>query len=172
VGATGATGATGFSGFTATLPSGKTETGTWSIAERTSEGTGPPLASLSFPIPLKEDGSEGSAFIFTPQELENEEFGKQEAHIEKGCVVGTAGCKDTGCRGSVAGPTAPAGVLCVYTQFEQSKNVTGSMEARSADFVFGGYGATGTLLTGLVFNPPENGVAFFEALGTWAVTAP
>ena len=44
-GATGVTGATGFSGFTEALPSGKTETGTWSAV-----GFYLPLEKLPFPI--------------------------------------------------------------------------------------------------------------------------
>jgi len=83
-GATGATGATGFSGFTETLPSGKTETGAWSV---TVAALGGAFAALPFPIPLA-------------SELEN-----TKVHIAP---------EPTNCPGTAAEPKANIGHLCVY----------------------------------------------------------
>jgi len=152
-GATGATGATGFSGFTETLPSGKTETGTWSLHQAV-RSTLYPATSISFPIPLANAGGPESAFIFSKAETANEEFGT------------------SGCTGTAGEPTAPPGTLCVYTGLEELFEYDFIGELRSADGQINRYGVSGAFLTGpsLVGTPEKT--AKIEASGSWAVTAP
>ena len=108
----------------------------------------------------------------------NEEFGKEETaggnFSEVGCKVGEPKCKDTGCRGSAttpAAPTAPKGVLCVYTAEEQSFEVGGAhLEAQLLPaFEGNAYGPSGAYLSGFFAQKPT---ASASARGTWAVTAP
>jgi hypothetical protein len=111
------------------------------------------VGAISFPIPL---ASVGKAFVFTEEETEEEEFGA------------------SGCAGTLAAPTAPPGVLCVYTSKERMNHMLseellaklpqGSVESE--------HGTTGANLTGLQFEgtPAEPAVAV--VYGTWAVTAP
>jgi hypothetical protein len=149
-GATGATGVTGFSGFTETLPSGKTETGYWDITQATSTGTTTQTA-ISFPIPLAEAGEEGSGFAFSQEETEKEEFGT------------------SGCEGTVSEPTAPPGVLCVYTAWESE---AGALEPRLVDGTFAAYDRTGAILFGPFLNGEREAPVGIEMYGAWAVTAP
>jgi hypothetical protein len=133
-----------------TLPSGRTETGTWNIAG--SEG-GYYTADISFPIPLKEDGI-GQGFAFNLAQTENEEFG------------------DSGCTGTVDDPTAPPGTLCVYTGFSLiTQGVTEALEIRLPNSNFeNGYGKTGAIVWGV--EPTLAGGSNANLEGTWAVTAP
>jgi hypothetical protein len=151
-GATGATGAAGQAGFPDTLPSGKTETGYWALVGAGTSGfTG---TAIGFPIPLKEGGAEGSAFAFTLTQTQNEEFGT------------------SGCAGSAEKPTAPPGVLCVYTAVDlTSPAITPHLEAKSfqnTEPIFESFGSTGALLEGDLVPPGQNQ----DTWGTWAVTAP
>jgi len=146
-------GVNGTSGFTDTLPPGKTETGTWSILISANKFHSPnAYTSISFPIPLAEGSEEG--FVFNQEKTELEEFGS------------------SGCEGTVEEPTAPPGVLCVYTIAEERENLGSSapFETRSASGF--GFGPTGAFIVG----PPLEGTAadqaYVEAKGTWAVTAP
>jgi Collagen triple helix repeat (20 copies) len=171
-GAKGATGATGVSGFTETLPSGKTETGTWSISDSSSSGDLSTLGSVSFSIPLAQEGAEGRGWAFTQKEVESQEWGKKEANVGEGCKVGSVECVDTGCRGSVAQPTAPAGTLCVYTSFEELKHTNASLEPHSFEGGFDAFGVSGAVLVGPDLDGTAERPASVEASGTWAVTAP
>src|SRR5262249_46847734 len=143
---TGATGPTGLSGFTSTLPSGKTETGAWDLHE---PGAGfEEVISISFPIPLPAPSA--NAHYLNPSEIAEEEGPGFEA----------------GCTGTVANPTAPAGVLCVYAQ--EQANLSSSF---TPFFVFkeeAGYQKSGTLLR--IFTETEG--SGIDANGSWAVTAP
>jgi hypothetical protein len=158
-GATGATGPTGFSGFTETLPSGKTETGTWdiSVVGETEEANPSQIGSISFPIPLASAGpEEEGSFFFTKQATEEEEFGT------------------SGCTGSVEVPTAPAGKLCVYAKVEQYKHASAVNGVRVLEVgnTHHGYGKTGAVLGGISFEGEEGAPARAILAGTWAVTAP
>jgi hypothetical protein len=149
-GATGATGPTGTTGATGspwtaggTLPSGKTETGSWTVMIG-SEGTG--VAALSVPIPL-------AATV------------KSEL-VEEG-KVGGAGC--TG--GTAAEPKADPGFLCIYVnafflEFEPGGTAkflgTGDAGNGSSRQVEAGSGGAWMLWAG---TPGEFGI------GTFAVTA-
>jgi hypothetical protein len=155
----------GTTGFTETLPPGKTETGVWggAFAPLAQAGALEMQIPISFPIPLP--GS-GSAFIFTLEQMENEEFGKTGGLENEGCVVGTEGCVDTGCEGTVEHPTAPAGVLCVYTAHEENEKLASPFFA--FNFESGGFLPTGTLIHFFIQGEP----ARFDMNGSWAVTAP
>jgi hypothetical protein len=133
-----------------TLPPGETETGYWDMTEM-SDGGGAATA-ISFPIPLAEGGEEGSGFGFKLEETENEEFGT------------------SGCSGSASEPTAPPGVLCVYTAVETVEGIQ-TLEPRSFQeglLFFGSYGKTGAYLVG----PQPTPGTYLDVWGTWAVTAP
>ena len=147
----GATGATGTSGFTETLPSGKTETGAWSMALVGAFGFPAVDAAISFSIPLR-GADEGPAFVFDKEQTEKSEFGS------------------SGCKGTVTEPTAPAGKLCVYTATEELHGgAEGHLEAAMRPVMFEGYGPSGTFLTGIGSTEPSGNAAVG---GTWAVTAP
>jgi hypothetical protein len=153
-GPTGPTGPTGQTGFTATLPSGKTETGVWSISQSSTAAFLLSSASISFPIPLVQPGAEGTGFGFDQKQTKNEEFGT------------------SGCAGTVAEPMAPPGVLCVYTAFESLENAIGGIEPRSLEGGFGAYGVSGAYLAGPNLEGSAEEPALAQSLGTWAVTAP
>jgi hypothetical protein len=165
-GATGATGATGVEGnIKATLPSGTTETGTWDISGH-SVGGGYYTAAISFPIPLKEAGV-NKAYAFTLEQTEEKEFGS------------------SGCAGTVEHPSAPKGVLCVYTGYASLENaVAEGLELRLPNSnLESGYGTSGAVLWGYIpkgasIELVEEGKrvkvkeSYAEVEGTWAVTAP
>jgi hypothetical protein len=152
---------------TCVLPSGVTETGTWAISTSAASGI-QPREAISFPIPLAEGGELGSAFVFTKEQTEEEEFG------------------DSGCEGTLAEPSAPAGELCVYMAEEQSEfaepQTPDSPSIWHADAPlgpfsqrqFGPQGAVlaGPYLYGSTVISGSEGPAKLEAYGSWAVTAP
>jgi len=149
-GATGATGPTGFSGFTETLPPGKTETGVWAVSVFGIPNQAEVYAPISFNIPLQ-DASEES-FVLNKAET----------------ALGEGPGFEAGCTGSVAEPTAPEGILCVYTDEEVANEST--LISLTLFDEHTGYRTSGTAL--VVFGEgPENG-ASFSGRGSWAVTAP
>jgi collagen type VII alpha len=157
-GNTGSPGAPGQTGFTATLPSGSTETGAWSIFASKIENFKFPktVGSISFPIPLAAKGGPQSAFAFTKADTATGTFGS------------------SGCSGSVENPTAPRGVLCIYTSEEERVGVAGAVVPTDPNEPTGGFarfGRSGALLNGIAFAAavPDAHAGFS---GTWAVTAP
>jgi hypothetical protein len=147
-GATGPAGATGPEGspWTAggTLPSGKTETGSWTVADyNIPSGASEAFVAISFPIPL---AKEGEAFFFNSEETEK---------IDEGITVGTSGCK-----GTLEAPTAPKGTLCVYTNSEENFGI------KFTNFFNFGYGKAGTLMFYFA-----QATAELVDNGVWAVTA-
>lgn len=136
-----------------TLPSGKTETGSWAISQ---EGEGNAFTSISFPIPLAEalegaePGEEGN-HVFWDRVWE--EGGLEEEFVEK-------------CPGSTETPLATRGNLCVYTSVANGLVPLGVFEPFAPGVK--GSGTTGALLRLL---PPEGGGSG-AAAGDWAVTAP
>lgn len=153
-GATGATGATGQTGFTATLPSGKTETGTWSFGIISKKGPAQNWVPISFPIPLVEGGTK--AFYFSAEQVELEQFGTSGCHW----VVGELN----------ATPEATkSGTLCVFSQIEEFGAIE-SVTFQAAGLPVTGYGPSGSFLF-IKTNPiaPEEEA---YAHGVWAVTAP
>jgi hypothetical protein len=147
-GPTGATGATGFSGFTDTLPSGATETGTWAAAGSNFADFTEAQIPISFSIPLEEQGK----VVFVNKQETTEETGKE------------------GCTGTVEKPTAPEGVLCIYTA-EEGINGFFPPEIRF-NATENEYLPTGTVLVVFHGEGPEEGPNSFNLNGSWAVTAP
>ena len=155
-GATGATGATGFSGFTETLPSGKTETGVWSID--IPAGSNEVVTPISFPIPTAKAGSGASVHFFTLEKVKNKEFGT------------------TGCKWELAEPEArpeatQPGTLCIFTQ-EAALSEAGGGEP-GAIHPIGvaaslGFGPAGAYMTFAPFGNLEQNFAY----GAWAVSGP
>ncbi len=109
-GTAGATGASGATGFTATLPSGKTETGTWAVPNVAYEGSlGAENIPVSFSIPLAETSEH--VVVLTKQETIESTTTPKE-----GCEYEVAN--------PAAMPVAPAGTLCVFTVFEEAGHAT------------------------------------------------
>jgi hypothetical protein len=136
-----------------TLPSGKTETGTWNVAQfELPISTTDRLASISFPIPL-------------PSSVEGVYLNAEETANE----AETEGCKwEQG--NANAKPEAPKGKLCVFAQIE--------VKEHAQFFAFGtpggGIGPAGPAGVYLAFElegTPEN-LATLDVAGAWAVTAP
>ncbi len=155
-----------------TLPSGQTETGTWNILATGAFGFGV-IGNISFSLPLKA-GATNAAWIFTPVQVENEEFGEEDSGFGPKFVCkvepGNEECVDTGCRGTAAAPIAPKGVLCVFARFEEMKSAAGELYATEdgegpLDY---SYSPQGTFISGVTSFEPEG---FLSAYGTWAVTA-
>jgi hypothetical protein len=127
------------------LPSGDSETGTWSVSsdnEPREGGIGG--AAISFPFPL----------AAAPEHVEYVAQGKTGEH----------------CAGSAAAPTAPSGYLCVYATAEESarvkllgiQNLAGNPGASA-------YGAF-VMFEAEETPEPSEGIRMFN-YGTWAVTA-
>jgi hypothetical protein len=147
-GAEGPTGPTGETGFTDHLPSGKTETGSWSY---TSHG----------PYALEFEEEEEKFIKTSDQELQRVamSFNIPLAEAPEAIVyLGPAATNEEKCPGgSVTSPTAAPGVLCVYD------------EAGSPN-IFRFAGADKKYKSGAIlgFFSTEHGQV---VQGTWAVTA-
>jgi Collagen triple helix repeat (20 copies) len=137
----GAPGQNGATGFTATLPSGKTETGAWAVISNEQKRS---FFSISFPIPL------ASAIPF-----ENGHF-VTHADVEENKLP-------TGCSGTAAEPGAAPGNLCIFENGEgeafQSSAIANPGTTNE------GIGATGAAIAIQSNEANEN------YRGTWAVTA-
>ncbi|MGA8364243.1 MAG: hypothetical protein WB709_06955 [Solirubrobacteraceae bacterium] len=148
-GATGPEGAPWTAG--GTLPEGKTETGTWAIADGKPAtvlfGSGS-QTSISFTIPLGETLNEAHVH-FIPFE------GKGAGG---GCPTESSASK----------PEAEPGNLCVFLSFGVNID-EGSVGLFNPEVLESGAGKVGSVL--LMHTPPEKENESMQALGTWAVTA-
>ena len=142
-GVTGATGATGFSGFTETLPSGKTETGTWAAS-----GTGETAAALSFAIPLAADQDQSKVVL-----------------IEEGASVPAECDNGSGAAASSANPEADPGFLCVFEAWFTAPTSLSVTFKNDSTFT-AGYSKTGAVLI------VDSGSEATDGGGSFAVTAP
>jgi hypothetical protein len=132
-----------------TLPSKKSESGTWALGEVTSAAH--INVSISFPIKLAEP--------------------LDEKHVE---IVGVGETGTGGCEGGTSSaPTAEPGNLCVYMESEEGAP-TGQTLVTSAGLLLAnvespglGAGRTGALLVSAAPTP-----AGAVARGDWVVTAP
>ncbi|MFL5872248.1 MAG: collagen-like protein [Solirubrobacterales bacterium] len=146
----------GTTGFTKTLPSGATETGTFALyqslpaASAATEEQTTTWAPISFSIPLAQGSGEEKVFVLSPEQIENEEGPGFEA----------------GCTGTAFEPTAPSGVLCVYTAENNSSN--GFIFFANQNEEPKSFGPAGTVLWAQSSALP----ATVQIRGTWAVTAP
>jgi hypothetical protein len=146
-----------------TLPSGKTETGAWTVGKSTAEQAGELiLVPISFPIPLSAGltsdpepaksrvhfvNKSGEELNFTTEKLE----------------------PSTDCSGTAEAPTAPAGNLCIYLGFAEGPV---SPVGSASVFIFqAGGGQVGASTAGAAMGFLVEG-AGASAYGTWAVTAP
>jgi hypothetical protein len=154
-GTNGKNGTNGVTGFTETLPSGKTEKGTWSFG--VAKG-GLTLVPVSFTIPLAKA------------------LGATEVHYVR---VGEKA--STECPGTVANPEAEPNNLCVYEFFtsgfnEPAKNEEGVVQifapGEDPPLLEGhieSHNATGTNGALVLFFPRTEE---YFGWGSWAVTAP
>lgn len=139
----------GVTGFTKTLPSGKTETGTWSAFGSYPEGGTHPAVAISYPIPLA--ASSAHYVILNQEETES----SVETPVE-GCELET--------EGATATPVAPPGTLCIFTRWEEAGSpqyLTYSPEGEGGDSPSGG-------VLWVKVSPSQT----METFGSWAVTAP
>lgn len=123
-----------------TLPSGKTETGDWSIAV-TGAGEEILITSLSFTVPLT-SGLDSSHVHFI-------KFGETPP---------------TGCSGTVESPAASSGNLCVFAAAGMSTIIEDTPPIKAIG------GEAGTDQTGAHLYLVSEAPGAFSALGTWAVT--
>jgi hypothetical protein len=149
-GTTGATGATGQTGFTETLPSGMTETGTWSYGPIPAGVTSGKI-SVSLPIPLESGEELAFSYVGLVENPITEEF--------------ELGPPTADCPGSAEAPEAEPGKLCVYASIGTGANTSvGSIDPISGEG--GKAGAVGSVVTFF-------GVAAgSQGRGDWAATAP
>jgi hypothetical protein len=130
-----------------TLPSKKTETGSWSLQ---THGNGRGVTSISFTLPLASGLDSEHVFFIEPE-----------------------GEEPVNCPGTPEEPKAVAGVLCVYTAAPFTGELSEPLIKDSSKLFFAGAGA-GTAGALIFLSPPEEAeaTAAGTAYGTWAVTAP
>jgi hypothetical protein len=158
-----------------TLPSGSSETGTWSLASFPSTEPFEFTVPISFPIPLSTSGTKG--FYFSAEEVEEQLFGK-DSTTEEACEVGEPECIDTGCRWSAEGTNSRpestvAGTLCAFTGQEAIGNgqLQSAVLANPSNIEDGTkYGPSGSYLV-LKKKTTGSAIPLFYR-GTWAVKAP
>jgi len=138
----------GQTGFTSTLPSHKTEQGTWSVDFEATGAAQTETSPISFPIPLS-----------TPV----------AAHFNEN--------ETTECPGTTEAPEAEPGNLCVYTSAYENAELWKPLPALpefNTNFInpeaFGANTETGRAGAVVIQQSVAAGKVF--ALGTWAVTAP
>lgn len=150
----GEKGTNGQTGFTETLPSGKTETGTWNISANHIVTESVWTTSISFAIPLS-GAVEETTYYFTKSQTEKEEF--------------TGGCAWEESNAS-ARPTAPNGTLCIFTAEEHVVHT--KFSDVYAHEVLEGFGPTGAVMSFTTKGASEGSPGEVRESGVWAVTAP
>ncbi len=150
-------GKNGQTGFTETLPSKKTETGTWAFGPLNTEGTNHqiiPVASFSIPLASPLGASQVHYINAADEEVLGSSFATPPLPTQPSTV----------CLGTVSAPSAEPGNLCIYEQT--------TTNARMAS------GNVDDLATGLPGTSTSGALAIFAieaspatAAGTWAVTA-
>jgi hypothetical protein len=157
----GKQGVPGTTGFTETLPSEKTEMGTWSFGVTPIEAEGKLTFELpiSFNIPLEE--------------------GLESAHTHYVTRMEQGEKTTPECPGSVEEPSAEPGNLCVYENFISFRHELDAIMVNPEKIALAaGAGATGTVLrmkltnTQIDGNDNEPEAVEASGFGTWAVTAP
>jgi len=140
----GVKGTDGQTGFTETLPSTKTETGTWAVA---AGSKGIVLAAISFPIPLT-----------TELDAAHVVFMNEGQPAASGCTGGTP-----------AAPKADAGFLCVYTSAFLGGKGAGITILKTGD----GQPGAGKTGAAFLIGGTEGAIPDGEnGYGSFAVTAP
>jgi Collagen triple helix repeat (20 copies) len=181
-GINGTNGTNGTTGFTSTLPSGKTETGTFAF---NSPGPNPVRTAISFPIPLAAPLSGGAVHMLladgSKELVINETTTEVEEVTPTDCGVALTPA------GTSSKPSAAAGNLCVYLDKLEPEpinsggvppSLTGSQflidpsntcESFGCLEEFGGPGG-GAGVSGSRLEIAQTEPSY--GYGTWAVTAP
>jgi hypothetical protein len=170
-GVTGTTGPAGQSGFTEILPSGKTETGEWSLVKPVKSAGEVVATSISFNIPLS---SKPEAHYIQQNGLEaffNSEPGHEKIEERE----------QPACPGTQAEPEATAGSLCIYASIEEGteKSLVGAIPLPIACPLANGGRCIGVANAadkygfGIETITSASGATeeFVNQAGTWAVTA-
>jgi hypothetical protein len=144
----------GQTGFTETLPSGKTETGTWNVYEMDETDYHEFPYAISFPTPL----AKSVTAVYLNGTETRTEAGTGGCHWEQGNPDAT--------------PEAPAGTLCVFAQLEElEENASfGLISTPGEPQGFGKAGPAGAYMYFTLAGSPE-APAKLEIAGAWAVTA-
>jgi hypothetical protein len=179
-GANGAPGTTGPQGPTGspwtaggTLPSEKTETGTWSFSD--TEGTLETiLVSVSFPIPLKQTSPPTNPLLDTEHVFY---IGYEELEQKKEPTREHEACPSELEPGTELEPKAASGFLCVYEgpapfAVQGVKMSGGKAEVSIGPPIRGVFGTMGAGATGALLRFEGEGTARHLGSGVWAVTAP
>ncbi len=156
----------GTTGYTKNLPSGKTETGAWTV---TASNESHSISAISFAIPLAK--TLGATEVHYVNENGTEEVAFTEKPLEFK-LQPTASCP-----GTVAEPAATPGNLCIYQRHaEGARDISGFTEAiiRPANAAPEGPGALtpGAATTGALISLIKEEEKPVFAYGTWAVAAP
>lgn len=154
-GAPGAKGDPGDPWVVGSLPSGATETGTWSVGASTTGGGF--FAPLTFAVPL-EAGLPGTNVHYINA------ANKEVKRDGTGTLIEV---DSSACQGSAADPTAQAGHLCVYTGYTESPGLAIANE----EIYDPSAAAPGASKAGAVLSGAYKGSGAF-GFGTFAVTAP
>ena len=145
----GVAGSPGTSVFSASIPSGRTVTGSWGAAGDPGDPASGGFLEVGVSLPVK-----------APAPLED---------VNMGVGQPNASSPDPGCTGSAYQPTAPRGKVCVYVlPYVQNVTPTG-IQATPMD---GGATAQSDRYGFLIAMAPTATAKFVEAYGTWAYTAP
>lgn len=156
----------GTTGYTKTLPSGKTETGAWTV---TASNESHSISAISFAIPLAK--TLGATEVHYVNETGTEEVAFTETPLEFK-LKSTASCP-----GTIAEPAATPGNLCIYQRHaEGASDIEDFTKAivRPANAAPEGPGALtpGAATTGALISIIKEGENPVFAYGTWALTAP
>lgn len=172
-------GKNGTTGFTETLPSGKTETGTWGFGAVAPAATPAPsvpsnglFSFISFAVPLETDLPPETAHYIAENGKELKLKINSSFEIEGSEAVDQA--SPAPCPGSVEAPEALPGHLCVYEAYESddltiTSEMIGKATGDAPPPLSFGVGRTGAMINAYLINKPTTEV---KAWGTWAVTAP
>jgi hypothetical protein len=164
----------GTTGFTETLPSGKTETGSWEFGPYAAGAiSGPfiraPIASFAIPLAAGLSG-EGCGTVVAGHVVATchvhyiDPAGKEV--IENAGTEAFEEVPPSGCAGTVSAPTAEPGNLCIYA-LNESKTRGASDFIKNPSTGGEGAGPTGAFAS----FAKEGAGAGANAVGTWAVTA-
>jgi Collagen triple helix repeat (20 copies) len=173
----GEKGLSGETGFTSTLPSGKTETGSYAFSAEVQTGEGVSVP-ISFSIPLASPLGAGKVHLITAdgtkEIIEDEASGTPEEVTPTECGIALP------TPGTAANPAAAAGNLCVYVThstpnmlahsgsnfiIDSSKECTALGCIPELGGPGSGAGVSGARIE--IFNANK-----YFGYGTWAVTAP
>jgi hypothetical protein len=160
-----------------TLPSGKTETGTWSLAREEGAGLQSITIPISFPIPLAAPLGEPEVHLIAPT---GEELFLEGIEIKQRPPTRCGGALNP--PGTAADPAAAPGNLCVYVTQTSPTNV--GEEKMTSDLIVSPGDTCEEFACAALASGPGAGTSTVGALvwvlesapwkgwGTWAVTAP